>query len=58
MTAHVAEIQQLDAENEEDEDDDVIVVSKEGRVAPTDKAENFFDSGAGSDACDMFKTLL
>ena len=57
-TNHVAEIQQLDADSEEDGDDDVKVASKEGEVAPTDEAENFFDSRASSDACDMFKSLL
>ena len=27
-------------------------------MAPTDKAENFFDNGASSDTYDMFKNLL
>ena len=58
ITNHAAEIQQLDVDNEEDEDDDVIVVSKEDEAATADKVENFFDSGASSDAYDMFKSLL
>ena len=57
VTNHATKIQQLDTDNEEDRDNDVIVALEEGETV-LDKAENFFDSGASSDAHGTFKSSL